>query len=393
MHKTYYDIVVSGAGPAGLLGACAFGAQGKSVLLVDPIAPVTKKSDPKADLRTTAFLQPAIDLMREINIWDKLHAYATPIEIMRLADAGGVANEIRHVADFNALDIGAAPFGYNLQNTRLKDVLLRHLENTHNVSCQFGHSLQLRSARTTGVICSFGDMHIQAKALILAEGRNSENRDRLSIQVTRKEYAQTALVFSVSHTLPHKNISTEIHRTGGPFTLVPMRDWKGAHCSSVVWMEKNKEAKALVAMSKAEFTRAVQDRSANVLGALKPITTPQSFPIIHQLADKIGTSNCYLIAETAHVVPPIGAQGLNISLADIKWLYDNADAISKSDQTDAYHNARHGDMKLRLRGIDALNHAAMTDRQVLRDLRLQGLKALSGISPIRDGLMRKGLGV
>ena len=53
------DILISGGGIAGLTAAAAFGAEGFSVVVVDPAPPVTERDAAGSDLRTTAFLQPA----------------------------------------------------------------------------------------------------------------------------------------------------------------------------------------------------------------------------------------------------------------------------------------------------------------------------------------------
>ena len=53
------DILISGGGVAGLTAAAGFGASGFRVVLVDPAPPITTDADKGADLRTTAFLQPA----------------------------------------------------------------------------------------------------------------------------------------------------------------------------------------------------------------------------------------------------------------------------------------------------------------------------------------------
>ena len=92
-------------------------------------------------------------------------------------------------------------------------------------------------------------------------------------------------------------------------------------------------------------------------------------------------------------VPPIGAQGLNMSLADIRWLYDRSDDLMSKNISTQYEASRRPDMAQRRQGIDALNRAAMAKAQSFRDLRLQGLKLLHGMKPIRQGLMRKGLGL
>ena len=64
-------------------------------------------------------------------------------------------------------------------------------------------------------------------------------RAAAGIGVKTLRYGQKALTFAVTHPLPHQNISTEIHRSGGPFTLVPLPDLDGQHASAVVWMERD----------------------------------------------------------------------------------------------------------------------------------------------------------
>ena len=59
MTAEHVDIVVSGGGVAGLTAAALFGQAGYSVVCVDPSAPVTERDVIGADLRSTAFLQPA----------------------------------------------------------------------------------------------------------------------------------------------------------------------------------------------------------------------------------------------------------------------------------------------------------------------------------------------
>ena len=393
MSELDYDLCISGAGIAGMIAAIAFAKTGTKVLLVDPQKPQTKLHTKNADLRSTAFLQPAITFLDQINLWPALKTIATPLEIMRLADAGGAENTIRHIADFDASELGETAFGWNIQNTALKAVLMKAIEQSSSLEAHFGSKIEITAPRSDEVVLKRDGKTLKSRAVFLAEGRNSLNRERLGISVKKMDYSQSALAFAVTHDKPHKNISTEIHRTGGPFTLVPMQNRNAKFCSSVVWMEHKREAERLSKLGDDDFNSALNARATGVLGTLKSLTPRQSFPIISQIAEKLGHSNCYLIAEAAHVVPPIGAQGLNMSLADIQWLYDQRDYVLNSDQTAQYNKARLTDMRTRVRGIEALNRAAMSKDQRLRDLRLAGLKALHGIAPIRHAVMKKGLGV
>jgi 2-octaprenyl-6-methoxyphenol hydroxylase len=102
-----------------------------------------------------------------------------------------------------------------------------------------------------------------------------------------------------------------------------------------------------------------------------------------------------LMAEAAHVVPPIGAQGLNMSLADLACLLELAQThpLGSDQMLQAYHRRRHAEVTARVLGIDALNRASMAEAPLLRDLRAAGLNLLHGFAPLRRTLMRAGLGL
>ncbi|MCB2118479.1 MAG: FAD-binding protein, partial [Rhodobacteraceae bacterium] len=72
MHPQTTDILISGGGVAGLTAAAAFGAAGFSVVCVDPAPPVTEAAAEGADMRTTAFLQPARGVLAEAGLWQRL---------------------------------------------------------------------------------------------------------------------------------------------------------------------------------------------------------------------------------------------------------------------------------------------------------------------------------
>jgi len=219
----------------------------------------------------------------------------------------------------------------------------------------------------------------------------------LGIGVKTTRYGQKALAFSVSHDLPHGNVSTEVHRSGGPFTLVPLPDRDGKPASSVVWMETGPEVARLAALPVPEFEAEMTTRSSGVLGPLTLITRRSVWPIISQIADRMSGPRAALMAEAAHVVPPIGAQGLNMSLADLACLLALAekhrDDPGLPAVTEAYHRQRHREAQARVTGIDLLNRASMANSPGLRDLRAKALDALYSARPLRHVLMRAGLGV
>jgi len=391
------DIVVSGGGVAGLTAAAAFGAAGFRVTCVDPTPPVTDEADPGADMRTTAFLQPAQRLLDEAGLWARLAPHAMPLQIMRIVDAGGPDGMARGDKSFDAADISEAPFGWNLPNWLLRREMLARLEELETVDFRPGVATRSLFTREAAAKVKLSDgSALRCKLVVAADGRNSPMREAAGIGVTTTRYGQKALAFAVTHPLPHNNVSTEVHRSGGPFTLVPLPDRDGQPCSAVVWMEQGARVMELAAMDEAKFEAEMLDRSAGLYGPLSLASRRSVWPIISQVADRMSAERVALVAEAAHVVPPIGAQGLNMSLGDMRALLDLAvarpEGLGDQKMLDAYHKARATEVHARVTGIDLLNRASMAGNQILKDARFRGLDLLYGFGPVRKGLMKLGLG-
>lgn len=392
------DILISGGGVAGLAAAAALGSAGFKVICVDPTPPTITAEAEGSDLRTTAFLQPSIPVLQAAGLWDRLAPHAAPLQVMRIIDAGGPDPIARLTRDFDAAEISDGPFAWNLPNWLLRRDMVARLAELPNVSFRPGLGFARMLTRDTEALVTLTDgAQVSARLVIGADGRQSPVREALGIGARTMRYGQKALAFSVNHAGPHDNVSTEVHRSGGPFTLVPLPDRDGTHASSVVWMETGPEVARLAALPVPAFEAEMTARSAGVLGALSLITRRSLWPIISQIADRMSGPRAVLIAEAAHVVPPIGAQGLNMSLADLACLLTLVEN-HRADPgvaavTDSYHRQRHLEAQARVTGIDLLNRASMAGSPGLRDLRAKALNALYGADPIRKTLMRLGLGM
>ncbi|MEM9394785.1 MAG: UbiH/UbiF family hydroxylase [Pseudomonadota bacterium] len=392
------DVLISGGGVAGLAAACAFGSAGFEVIVVDPAAPVTDGAADNADLRTTAFLQPSRKVLEKAGLWDRLAPHASALQVMQIIDAGGPEPVARVQKAFDAQDISDAPFGWNLPNWLLRREFLARIDDLATVEFRSGVGTKSVLTRQSEARVTLTDgRRVRARLMIAADGRNSRVREAVGIKVSTTRYGQKALAFAVTHPVPHSNVSTEIHRTGGPFTLVPLPDRENSPCSAVVWMERGPEAVRLANLPKDAFEEEMNLRSTGLLGPLKLASRRTVWPIVSQIAERMWAERTALIAEAAHVVPPIGAQGLNMSLGDVRVLLElaqeNPAELGSRRMLENYHNRRHPEVRLRVTGIDALNRASIAGAQPLRDARAQGLKALYGLAPVRRSLMRLGLGM
>ncbi|MEL7164705.1 MAG: UbiH/UbiF family hydroxylase [Pseudomonadota bacterium] len=391
------DILISGGGIAGLAAAALFGRHGFHVILVDPAPPVTDGDADGADLRTTALLQPARTLFDAAGVWDAIAPHGAALEIMQIVDAGDSPGARRATRAFKSSDVSDLPFGWNVPNWRLRQVLVDRLGTLDTVDFRPGLSATQLFTRLNEARVTLSDgTRIRTRLVIAADGRNSVMRTAAGIGVTTRRYGQKALAFAVTHPEPHDNISTEIHKTGGPFTFVPLPDHDGQPCSAVVWMDDGAKSLARLNAPVTEFESEATDRSSGLLGPLRLATRRSLWPIISQKADRFAAQRVALVAEAAHVVPPIGAQGLNMSLADIRTLFDLAEqspgTLGDAQMLDAYHRARFADVSLRVAGIDMLNRTSQAAAPALRTARAWGVTALHEVKPVRKTLMRMGLG-
>lgn len=392
------DILISGGGPAGLSAAAVFGHAGFRVVCVDPAPPITDAGAPHSDLRTTAILQPARALLQDCGLWQRLEPHAAPLQVMRIVDAGGDQAEPRVTREFDAADISDQPFGWNLPNWLLRREMVALLQDIPNVDFRPGTGTTTLFTRQAEARVGLSDGgRVLTRLVVAADGRNSPMRQAAGIGVHTTRYGQKALAFAVTHPEPHANVSTEIHRSGGPFTLVPLPDHQRSPSSAVVWMERGPNAASLMQMDEPAFEAAMTERSCGLFGPLKLASRRSLWPIITQQAERMSGERIALMAEAAHVVPPIGAQGLNMSLADLRALLDLAQArpqgLGDAEMLESYHQARIKDVKLRVQGIDLLNRASMVAARPLRDARALGLSALYSLAPVRRSLMQMGLGV
>ena len=350
-----------------------------------------------SDLRSTAFLLPAVALLERAGLWEALAPEASPLRVMRIVDAGGPGGAVRESVEFRADEVGAEVFGYNLPNWLLRREMVARLGPVLRAPAGVARV----TPRSREAIVALDDgTQVRATLLVAADGRDSPVRAALGIAARRWGYGQKALVFTVVHELPHGDASTEIHRSGGPFTLVPLPDGPEGHRSAVVWMEEGPKAAALAAMPVGDFDAALAERATGLLGTIRLAGERGVWPIVAQAAERLDGPRTALIAEAAHVVPPIGAQGLNMSLRDITTLLDlvteardRGQDFGAPEVLERYHRARQGDLAVRIAGIDALNRAAMAGAQPLRDLRRAALHTLSATPPLRRAAMRLGLGM
>jgi len=386
------DIIVSGAGVAGLALAALLGRAGLKVCLID--AEKAPQKDEKPSGRTAALLRGSINVLKSAGVWKDLENAATPLRTMRIIDdSRSPAPPVR--VEFKATDIGHPEFGFNIPNAALRAALLKRIAEIPAVKHFNPARLQSYEVKGGSVIATLDNGQILRAPLIVGtDGRGSAVRAIAGIDAFERDYEQTAMTFLIEHTKTHDFTSSEFHRAGGPFTFVPM----AGNTSSVVWVEKTEDAKNFLSLKKQEFERAVQDRSLGLLGTITLASPPQSWPLKYLAAKKLTHDRAVLAAEAAHVLSPIGAQGLNLSLRDVATLAETivdaarlGEDIGASSILTRYERRRRADIGSHTTAIDGLNRVVANDLDFLKDLRRLGLKSLDTIPSLKNFVTHQGL--
>lgn len=373
--------LVVGGGPAGLAAAALLAQAGVQTICVAP----ARDDDP----RTTALMAPSIRLLEHLGVWtDDLRANCAPLKQLHLLDDTGnlvSAPDLR----FDAQEASLDAFGWNVPLENLLPALRRCAAafGTNFVEAEVAQVLHLE--RGVKVVCKDGT-EIEAEFAVAADGRNSIVRKASGIDVTEWSFEQSALVTRFKHSRAHEFVSTEWHKLGGPFTTVPLP----GHASALVWMDKPNKIDAAMQLDAKTLAREIQLMNHGTLGLVSDVKPPHSFPMRGVKAEKFAAQRCFLVGEAAHVFPPVGAQGLNMSLRDVGHLLDvvlgHEDAGS-ADAMGAYEALRRGDVGPRQTAISLMNQSLLADILPPHLARAAGLAAVAFVLPLRNFAIREGL--
>jgi 2-octaprenyl-6-methoxyphenol hydroxylase len=384
-----FDALVVGAGPAGLVTGLALAHVGLSTAIVGPQPLASAAQDP----RTTALFAGSIELLRHLGIWPIVARAAVPLTGLRFVDDTGRILRAPEML-FHAGELGLDAFGFNVDNVSLTQGLLQRAEAYAGLSCIDGTVSRLSfETNRVGVTLSDG-RSLRALLTVAADGRRSTIRAQAGIAHRTWSYPQSALATKFKHARPHNDISTEFHRASGPLTTVPM----SGTTSSLVWVERPEEAQRLKELSSDCFAAELEQRLQGLLGTVSEIGPRSVFPLSGLTADRFGHNRVALVGEAAHVLPPIGAQGLNLGFRDAAVLADVVGAAQTAGQdpgADAmlaeYATRRAGDVLSRTMAVDLLNRSLISGFLPLHLARGAGLHLLGAFPALRQLVMREGM--
>ena len=379
-------VIVVGGGPAGLTAAIALAEGGIPTVLVGrPPSP--------ADNRTTALLAGSVTALETLGVWSSCSTRAAPLKVMRIVDDTGRLWRAPEVK-FEAKEIDLEAFGYNIENRDLVKALEECAHTLSNMTIVEDEVLTIEPKTDSVTVGLKTRTALRAPLVIGADGRHSMCRAAAGIDIDERKYAQVALTVCVRHLRPHRETSTEFHTSNGPFTLVPLC----GHRSSLVWVLDPADADRLVLLDDVELAGEIERASHSILGKITLEPGRGVFPLQVATARRFANQRIALVGEAAHVLPPIGAQGLNLGLRDAATIGELAVAAHRSGHDiggaeilTRYDTMRRTDVVTRSLAVDLLNRTLLSDFLPAQGARGLGLYLIDRVGPLRRAVMREGV--
>jgi 2-octaprenyl-6-methoxyphenol hydroxylase len=385
MKPLTVEVAIVGGGLAGLTAAIALAEAGIKTALVARRSAV--------DHRTTALLSGSVTALETLGVWADCAAQAAPLRVMRIVDATSRlvrAPEVR----FAASEIGLEAFGYNIENRHLLAALEARAERLPSLTRIEDEARAVEPDDAGATIALKSGDRIMARLVIGADGRRSLCRTAAGIESDGRAYPQTALTFNLTHARPHQDTSTEFHTESGPFTLVPLPGER----SSLVCVVEPIEAERIAALDHTALNGEIERRSHSIFGKIEVEPGRGVFPLAVETVRSFGQSRIALVGEAAHLIPPIGAQGLNLGLRDAATIGELV-VSSRRDGSDVgaaellarYDALRRADVKGRTFAVDLLNRTLLSDFLPTQSARGLGLYLIDRIGPLRRAVLREGV--
>ena len=303
------DVIVVGGGMVGATLAALLGRSGVSVAVVEGgQAPTWSEADPP-DLRVSSVNAAAQQVFVECGAWAAMEAgRAAPFRRLRAWDASG-----RGETCFEAGDAGLERFGWFVENRLIRTALWQALENLPAVTvvCP-GEPLAIEQD-VESVCLRLRDGHeITGRLLVGADGARSSIRRLAGIDMPMHDYGQHALIVNAVTTLPQQDITWQRFTPSGPQAFLPLV----GHHASLVWYDAPDNVRRLQALSDQALIEAILGVFPAELGGIEAILGRGSFPIRRGHARRYRDHRLALVGDAAHVIHPLGGQGLNLGILD-----------------------------------------------------------------------------
>lgn len=390
MSDSRFDVIIQGAGMAGLMLARALAPLGLKLAVVDA-TPVRRWSGGEWDLRVIAVTVTSERILRHLGVWDAM-ARVSPFRAIQAWDAVGHGEVL-----FDSADIGESHLGHIVENRLIQTALYDRLQQDGDVPMFIPAAIDGLQVNDGHVGVSLDDgRRLEARLVVGADGANSSVRRLSGIEVDGRDYHQSGLVTVVQTERHHGEVARQRFLPEGPLAFLPLADGR----CSIVWSQPSEQAQRRLQLDDDAFCLELSEAFGEILGKVESCTARAAFPLRWQQARSYVAPRIALIGDAAHVIHPLAGQGANLGFLGAAVL---AEEIARAHQADRdiggigalrrYQRRRRGDNLLMQSTMDTFHYVFGNSSPWLSLSRSFGLNAVNHIPPLKTFFMQRAMGL
>ncbi len=302
----YYDIVIIGAGPAGLSFACSLKDTGLKVLVVEKSS-LEDIANPAPDGREIALTHLSLRMMSAQNTWQHIpETVISPIQSAKVFNG-----DSDYSLDFDREKASVEALGYLVPNYQIRKAIYKEVATVDNVEIMTDAAVSgITAGSETATITLENGESIEARLAVASDSRFSTTRRAMGIPAQMRDFSRTAIVCRMEHEHSHEKTAYECFFYGRTMAVLPMT----GNVSSIVITVSSDIANSLMAMSEEEFNNDVQNHFKSRFGKMTLLDKRYAYPLVAVHASRFYANRFAIIGDAAVGMHPVTAHGFNLGL-------------------------------------------------------------------------------
>ena len=381
--KNDYDVVIIGAGPAGLSFACSLAEKKIRVLIVERSS-IDSISNPQPDGREIAITHQSRKILYELGVWSLIDGD----EVSLLKEAKVYSGSSNSLLDFDAKKSSIEALGYLVPNYLIRKGLYERVLQANNVDIVSDISVEDINTNNAGAEVTLSDgKNVKSSLVVAADSRFSEIRRKMGIPSLMKDFSKVMIVTRMENEKDHNHVALECFNYGHTLALLPLN----GNVSSVVLTVSADNAKEILSLSETKFNEMATEGFKQKLGQMKQIGERYSYPLIGVYAQKFKAKRFALVGDAAVGMHPVTAHGFNLGLKGqdllsfaVKRAFDHGLDIGSDEVLNDYERKHINFSRLMYFGTNGVVALFTNDTFVAKRIRKLVLKFANRFPPVKS---------